>query len=217
MARCHVTIATRQVWKFETDGTTLRCNDSFKNVDEGVAVGAGALRLVRVVGTITNVLGIATNMEIAIMVAYPLVLFLHVLAAMVWVGATVVMTVVRVRAARGSGLEADGLALQLNQLVKPTVARPAMMLTVIAGLSMVAIRRHMDHWAGWGLVVSLGYVLLTLIFLSRFERQLAALRAGPEPDSARQRALRRRAAAVALLNVLLLVSAVWAMVYKPTF
>ncbi len=30
MARCHVTIATRQVWKFETDGTTLRCNDSFK-------------------------------------------------------------------------------------------------------------------------------------------------------------------------------------------
>ncbi|HYU01898.1 MAG TPA: hypothetical protein VEK85_16105, partial [Gemmatimonadales bacterium] len=86
-----------------------------------------------------------------------------------------------------------------------------------AGLSMVAIRRHMDHWAGWGLVVSLGYVLLTLIFLSRFERQLAALRAGPEPDSARQRALRRRAAAVALLNLLLLVSAVWAMVYKPTF
>ncbi len=151
------------------------------------------------------------------MIPYPLLLFLHVLAAMVWVGAAVVMTVVRVRAARGSGLEADGLVLQLNRLVKPTVARPAMMLTVVAGLSMVAMRRHVDHWAGWGLGVSLGYVLLTLIFLSRFERQLEGLRARPELDSARQSALRRRAAAVALLNVLLLVSAVWAMVYKPNF
>ncbi len=149
------------------------------------------------------------------MMAYPLLLFLHVLAAMVWVGAAVVMTVVRVRTARGSGLEADGLALQLNRLVNPKVARPAMMLTVIAGLTMVAMRRHMAHWAGWGLVVSLGYVLVSLIFLSRFERQLAAIRASPEPDPARQSALRRRAAAVAVLNVLLLVSAVWAMVYKP--
>jgi uncharacterized membrane protein len=151
------------------------------------------------------------------MMAYQLLLFLHVLGAMVWVGAAVVMTVVRVRAARDSGLEADGLTLQLNRLVKPKVARPAMMLTIIAGLSMIAMRRHMDHWAGWGLVVSLGYVLLTLIFLSRSERQLAALGARPEPDRARQSSLRRRAAAVALFNVLLLVSAVWAMVYKPNF
>jgi uncharacterized membrane protein len=53
------------------------------------------------------------------MVTYQFLLFLHVLAAMVWVGAAVVMTVVRVRAARESGLEADGLALQLNELVTP--------------------------------------------------------------------------------------------------
>ena len=149
--------------------------------------------------------------------AYQLLLFLHILAAMVWVGAAVVMMVVRFRGARACGLEPDGLALQLNRVVGPTVARPAMMLAVVAGLSMVAMRRHMDPWAGWGLVVSLAYVLLVLIFLSRFERQLSALRASPEPDLARQHVLRRRAAAVAVLSVLLLVSAVWAMVYKPNF
>lgn len=148
-------------------------------------------------------------------ILYPLLLFLHVLAAMVLVGAAVVMTVVRVRAAGRSGVDADPLVLQLNRLVTPKVARPAMMLTVIAGLSMVAMRRHMDHWAGLGLVLSVGYVLLTVIFLARFERQLAALQATPEPDPARQRSLRRRAAAVALLSVLLLVAVVWAMVYKP--
>src|SRR6266480_2574423 len=71
MARCHVT---------NSDATGVEVRDRrdhaalqrfVQNVDEGVAVGAGVLRLVRVVGTITNVLGMSTNMEIAIMVAYP--------------------------------------------------------------------------------------------------------------------------------------------------
>src|SRR6266576_3497048 len=112
MARCHVTNSDATGVKCETDGTTLRCNDSFPNVDEGVAVGAGVLRLVRLVSTITNVIGMSTDTEIAIMVSYPLRLFFHVLAAMVWVGAAVGMTAVSVRSARGSGLETDRLALQ---------------------------------------------------------------------------------------------------------
>ena len=69
----------------------------------------------------------------------------------------------------------------------------------------------------WGLAGVFGSVLLGATVLRRAGQELAALSAQAAPDASRMAVLRRRLARWGLINIVLLVSTVWAMVFKPTW
>jgi uncharacterized membrane protein len=143
--------------------------------------------------------------------------FLHILAVIVWVGGVLTVNVLQVLIGRGHEPAAQGSLLRLSDLYGRAVIAPAAALTLLTGLVRV---EQIDVgygtlWVVWGFVsVALSLAIgATLIRVTNAD--LRRLAADTAPDDARWPALQRRAAILYGVNLLLLLSAVWAMEFKP--
>ena len=85
--------------------------------------------------------------------SYLLFKFLHVVAAMLWFGGAAAMTVLSTRAAGDASAEMSNVLLRQTRIVQQRLLGPAMLLTLVSGIGMVAVLRQMPLWAGWGIVV----------------------------------------------------------------
>lgn len=89
---------------------------------------------------------------------------------------------------------------------------PGMIATLLAGFGLVYLRGGMPPWTSWGVLVAIATLVVGLAFVRRYARELKRI-----ADQPREIVLRRRIGFLWALNLLLLLSAVWAMVYKPAF
>lgn len=140
--------------------------------------------------------------------------FIHVTAAIFWIGGLAALAV----ASRRSAGSVDGAKANLpihNHILGRALIRPAMIVTILAGLTLGHLSGGMAPWAAWGVVVAVATVVVTLAFIRRYERELTELALRGHSDGAREAILRRRISRLGVLNIVLLVSAVWSMVYKP--
>jgi uncharacterized membrane protein len=110
--------------------------------------------------------------------------FMHVFAAIVWVGGVLTLNVLAVRVGRGLVREID---LPLSTL-----------------------------WVAWGLIGLAFSVALGATLIRATNADLRRLTEGPSTDESRRLARQRRAALLYGINVLMLLSVVWVMVFKPT-
>ncbi|HEX7118602.1 MAG TPA: DUF2269 family protein [Longimicrobiales bacterium] len=148
---------------------------------------------------------------------YNLFKFLHVVAAIVWVGGTIMLVVLTGRLARDRDGAVAGALSRHAALIGPKVLGPSAFLTLVAGIAMVAAMGwRMQLWLAWGLVGVFGSMTLGAVFQRRAGMRLAALSAASDPDPAGLRRARRHMALLNALNIALLLSTVWAMVFKPT-
>ena len=93
-----------------------------------------------------------------------------------------------------------------------------MAVTLIAGLWMAGQFGipFTSLWIVWGLVGFVGFVVIGVIAVSRVAAELGALARSAGTDDPRVAALGRRLGVLSTINLLLLASVVWAMVFKPT-
>jgi len=152
---------------------------------------------------------------------YNLFKFLHVAGVIVWLGSGLTLTLLNVRLAResadGAGAGAATLARATTAFGR-TVAGPAAGLTLIAGI-VTAVVGGLDMgalWITWGFAAILISMALGMTALRRTTTSLEAALAGPETAPERARTLRSRLTTLNLINLLVLLSAVAAMVFKPT-
>lgn len=145
--------------------------------------------------------------------------FLHILAAIVWVRGVLTLNVLAVRVGGGPDRTTQASVLRLSDLYGGAVITPAGVLSLITGLLLVGQRDLSlgTLWVAWGLLgpgvlsVALGATLIRAT-----NAELRRLIENPSMDEPRRLARQRRAAALYGLNLLLLLSIVWAMVFKPT-
>jgi uncharacterized membrane protein len=147
---------------------------------------------------------------------YDWLVFVHVLAAMLWVGGITVLGAFAVRVLREREAESVGRFLGSLRRIGPLVLAPAPVLLVAFGIWAVA---ESDAWDFGQLWVQLGLGLFAVAFLVGAAHQstaaIAAERAAARGDDDEAlRRLRRWAWGMALIVVLLVV-ATWAMVFKP--
>jgi uncharacterized membrane protein len=143
--------------------------------------------------------------------------FLHVLGVIVWVGGVLTVNVLQVVIGRGQDRAGQAALLRLSDLYGRAVLGPAAAVTVIAGL-LTAAQLHISlgtFWVAWGIAgvivsIALGATLIRVTIAKL--RQLVADGAFDDP---RWPALRRRLATLYSINLLVLVSVVWAMEFKP--
>jgi uncharacterized membrane protein len=141
--------------------------------------------------------------------------FVHVLAASLWVGGVVMLSVGPRR--QGGDYEAPDPQTPIYRHPPGGMLIPASMITtVVAGIALGHQSGGMAPWALWGLVVAVVSAVVALAFVRRYDRELMAYEATGQTEAQRAALLRRRIRRLGLLNVVLLLSAVWAMVYKPT-
>ena len=143
-------------------------------------------------------------------------LLVHVLAGMVWLGGTVVLGAIGVRAVRDADPDAPARFSATLRAIGPIVLAPAPVLLVGFGIWLVA---DSPAWAFDQRWVQVGLALFAAAFLVGAAHQsrtaIGAERASERGDrDAAVRALRRWLWGTAVIVVLLVV-AVWDMTSKP--
>ncbi len=143
--------------------------------------------------------------------------FLHVIAAMIWVGGSIVLIVLSARASATKDPSESGRIGQLALWVGTRIFAPVSALVLILGIVMVLDGpwEFSDAWIGLGL---LGIILTAGIgngILGPNGRKIgpAMMQRGPQ-DPVTQRLVKRQRV-FSILNAVLLIAVVFDMVVKP--
>jgi uncharacterized membrane protein len=147
---------------------------------------------------------------------YDWLLFVHIVAAMLWVGGLVALNVLAAQVLRSA--DGDSLVRFTRSLgrIGPTVLAPAVVALLAFGIWMVADSAAWDFGQGW-VQLALGLFAAAFIVGAAFQSRAAigaqrAAAAGDVPEGVRL--LKRWSWGMRLILVLLLV-ATWDMVAKP--
>ena len=155
-------------------------------------------------------------MTTATQTLYDWLLFLHVLAAMVWVGGGVMLAVLGARVLRDRDCGAIGRFTGSLRVLGPLVLAPATVAVLGLGIGLVLDSEAWDFgqlWVRLGLGLFAAAFLVGAVWQSR--SALAAARAAAREDDTEARRQLRRWLAGYWLIVALLVVAVWDMTTKP--
>jgi uncharacterized membrane protein len=144
--------------------------------------------------------------------------FLHILAVIVWVGGVLAVNVLQVLAGRGHKRAAQGSLLGLSDLYGRAVIAPAAALTLVTGLVRVEQINvgYGTFWVAWGIAAVVLSLAIGATLIRATNAELRRVAADALANDPRWPRLQRRAATVYAINLLLLLSAVWAMEFKPT-
>jgi len=147
---------------------------------------------------------------------YTLFKFLHIVGAIVWIGGVVAVNIISVRiAGEQAGAALAALARQ-SRFYGMAVIGPAAGVTLLAGIVMIAVSGlGVPLWVIWGFAAILISMALGATLIRRAGEDLSDVAATAAPSDARVRALQQRLTTLNIINVLVLLSAVWAMVFKP--
>ena len=144
--------------------------------------------------------------------------FLHVLAVIVWVGGVLAVNVLQVLTGRGHDQPAQVSLLRLSDLYGRAVIAPAAALTLLTGLVRV---EQIDvgygtFWVAWGIAAVVLSLAIGATLIRATNAELRRLATDAPADNPRWPTLQRRATTLFAINLLLLLSAVWAMEFKPS-
>ena len=141
--------------------------------------------------------------------------FLHVLAVIVWLGGVITLTMLNLRLSRTATRDALAALSSASEFYGRAVIGPAAAVTLLAGIATVLTSgfRFGALWITWGFVAILLSLLLgaTLIRMTTTRLRTAGAAGGASIPM-----LQRRLMLLNVLNMLFLLSAVWAMIAKPT-
>jgi uncharacterized membrane protein len=141
----------------------------------------------------------------------------HILAIAVWIGGAVALTILNARIASLGDAAAMAAMGQQSQFFGQNVVGPAMLVALIAGLIM-AFRVGFplsSFWILWGLAGWVLFILLGVVATGRAAGELGRL-SQTNPGDPRIASLRGQLTALSWVNLLILASVVFAMVFKPT-
>ena len=151
--------------------------------------------------------------------SYLLFKFLHVVGAILWVGGFSTLTILYLQLGRIQERSTLTSLLQMSGFAGRALVGPAAALTLIAGIA-TAVTAGFDFdrlWITWGFMGILLSIVLGATLIRRTTNGIAQVVAATvTPDSSKLRALQGRLTGLNLLNLLILLSTVGAMVFKPT-
>jgi uncharacterized membrane protein len=147
---------------------------------------------------------------------YILLKFVHVTSVIVWLGCAIALTTLNFRLA-GQRDRALLLALaRQSEFLGARVMGPAAGMTLLAGIAALVVgRMGFPFWAGWGLGAMVLSMALGGALIGRTGARLIQLLTAGDASDAEVDVLQRRIGRLQLLNILILLSAVWVMVAKP--
>jgi len=151
------------------------------------------------------------------MTVYTLFKFLHIVGAIGWIGGFISFSILSTQAARETNPAVLATMEHLMRLNGMVVIGPASGLTLICGIVMIAVSGlGVPLWVIWGFAAIVVSVALGAALIGRTNKALRDVAAAAEPNHTRLSILQRRLVTLNVINLLVLLSAVWAMVAKPS-
>ena len=144
--------------------------------------------------------------------------FLHILGAIVWIGGIVAVSILNARLVRDEDPVVIAPLARQSAFFGKSVLGPAAGVTLAAGIVMLAVAGiGFPLWIIWGLVVMFLSGAIGSNVLQPASTRLGRHIESADPDVAAIELLRQRIVRFSAINILLLISAVWAMVFRPNF
>jgi putative copper export protein len=144
--------------------------------------------------------------------------FLHQLTAIIWLGGLLALNVAQVRLGTRDRA-ASGPLLHLTDLYGRAVIAPMAFVNLITGIVLVVQMDDVDWsdlWVWWGIGGIAFSLVLGATLIRATNAALRRLAMEGAVDDPQWRDRHRRIAVLYTVNLLVLLSAVWAMVFKPT-
>ena len=148
---------------------------------------------------------------------YLLMKVVHIVVVITWLGGLLALGIVTARLARSGDVAGFAVLRRQSLFFGQSVVGPAASVTLLAGGAMVARAGFgfTTLWVLWGVVGIIASIVLGAFPIRRTGEAVDAL-ATAAPGDPRLRALQSRLATLSAINLVLLTSVVWAMVFKPT-
>lgn len=143
--------------------------------------------------------------------------FVHVAAAILWIGSGVTMSVINWRLGRMADPAAVALFSRVSLALGRFLTGPAMALTLLAGIA-TTLSGGLSFgltWISWGFGGVLLSIILNVAFIRRTAGKLESLAGTAQAGDGQLASLQQRLALLNWVNILVLFSTVWAMVAKP--
>ena len=149
---------------------------------------------------------------------YNLFKFLHVVAVIVWIGGVVTVGILNARVARAGNRAAMAALGQQTGALARSLLGPSAAIAFVTGFVAVLDSDYefTSLWVVWGMVAIFLSMFLGAGPIRRTGEELAIGASNPKPEHARVAALGNRLRTLNAINLIVLFSAVWAMVFKPT-
>ena len=148
---------------------------------------------------------------------YTVLKFIHVVSIAIWLGGLITMlTLNRVLQRAGDPAAMQALGRQ-GGVISMRLFMPAVLMTVITGIGMVQ-SGHLTFrstWVMWGIAGTVVSFVLGGIFTGAASRKLGRQLASGAISAADAARVQQRILLAVILNLLVLLSVVWAMVAKP--
>lgn len=149
---------------------------------------------------------------------YFLFKFIHIAAAIIWIGGVFTLGVQTLLSTKNRNRAGVEVLAQQSEFFGKAVIGPSAMVTLIAGIVMVAVFGvGMPFWIIWGFIAALASGVLGGGFARKTGTKLTEAIISEDADHSRLKTLQRRLVILNSINMLLLFSAVWVMVFKTTF
>ena len=148
---------------------------------------------------------------------YSILKFVHVLSIAVWVGGLIMLLLLnRLLLAAGDRTAAQAVGKQ-GAGIGIRLFLPAVLLTALTGIGMVQTNDLSwgSAWIVWGIIGLVASWVIGAVFTGGTARKLAAMAQRGDADAAAVARAQRTMLVSAVVNVLLLVSVIFAMVVKP--
>ena len=150
---------------------------------------------------------------------YTTLKFVHVLAAIVWVGGVIAVAVLNGRLISTNDRSSILAISRTSSFFGQAVVSVAALLTLLVGAATAGIGRigFGSLWIIWGFAAIVLSIALGASLIRITTARLGLAATGDEVSAEQLAGLQRRLALLNTINILLLISAVWAMVAKPVF
>jgi uncharacterized membrane protein len=149
---------------------------------------------------------------------YNLFKFLHLVAVIVWIGGALTLGILNVRVRRTRDRSAMAALGQQSAVLGRTLIGPAAASAFVTGLVMIADAgvAFTTLWVLWGTIAIALSMILGAGPIRRTGEELANGASNPGSEPGRVAALGNQLRTLNAINLIILFSAVWAMVFKPT-
>ena len=143
--------------------------------------------------------------------------FVHIVSVIIWIGGMIMLTVLNRRLAKSGPPEAVRALGQQSGALSMTFFLPAVLFTVVTGIGLVQVGQlgFGQKWILWGIIGAVVSFIVGGVLTGGTARKLAQQIARGEVDAAQVAAVQRRIMVFVILNLLVLLSIVWAMTFKP--
>jgi uncharacterized membrane protein len=141
--------------------------------------------------------------------------FIHVASITGWFGGVAGIAILNILATRNPEAKEVTMFLRYGRALGGTLAGPAAGLALLSGIAATLVGHlSMPLWINWGFGATVVFILIGVAALRpTLNRLVAAAEAGASPDELR--GLLQHQRRLLALNLLVLLSAMWAMVFKP--